>query len=107
MTERIDTVFKKFGGLVNVSAERAVLEEDDTFTNSLEAREVVRCMRSKLETAGQLTNKLESAKAQLLAKLEKGDAVVGDLNDALLSISIPAGGFARTQRKVVSIRNVT
>ncbi|KAG8344497.1 hypothetical protein TRVL_04660 [Trypanosoma vivax] len=106
MTERIDTVFKQFGDLVNVSAERAMLEEDNTFTNSLEAREVVRGMRSKLETAEQLTKQLESGKAQLLAMLEKGDAVVGDLNDALYSISIPAGRFGE-RLEVVSIPNVT
>ncbi|KAH8616763.1 hypothetical protein ERJ75_000446100 [Trypanosoma vivax] len=106
MIERIDTVFKQFGGLVNVSAERAMLEEDDTFTNSLEAREVVRGMRSKLETAEQLTKQLESGKTQLLAMLEKGDAVVGNLNDALLSVSIPAGVSASTSDQVVSIPNV-
>ncbi|KAH8617817.1 hypothetical protein ERJ75_000343500 [Trypanosoma vivax] len=107
MIERIDKVFRQFESVVNVSAERAMLEEDETFTNSLEAREVVRGMRSKLETAEQLTKKLENGKAQLLAMLEKGDAVVGNLNDALYSVSIPAGGFAGTSQQVVSIPNVT
>ncbi|KAG8340933.1 hypothetical protein TRVL_08243 [Trypanosoma vivax] len=104
MIERIDTVFKQFGGLVNVTAERAMLEEDETFTNSYEARDVLRDMRSKLETAEELTKKLESGKAELLTELEKDDAVVGDLNDALLSISIPAGVLGK-QRQVVSIPN--
>ncbi|KAG8344006.1 hypothetical protein TRVL_05165 [Trypanosoma vivax] len=105
MIERIDTVFKQFGNLVNVTAERAMLEEDDTFTNSYEARDVLRGMRSKLGTAERLTKKFESGKAELLAMLEKGDAVVGNLNDALLSISIPAAGFG-AQLEVVSIPNV-
>ncbi|CCD21131.1 hypothetical protein ERJ75_000177300 [Trypanosoma vivax] len=105
MIERIDTVFKQFGGLVNVSAERAMLEEDDTFTNSYEARDVLRDMRSKLETAEQLTKKLESGKTELLTELEKDDAVVGNLSNALSSVSVPAAGFDK-QQQVISIPNV-
>ncbi|KAH8620370.1 hypothetical protein ERJ75_000072800 [Trypanosoma vivax] len=106
MIERIDTVFKQFVGLVNVSAERAMLEEDETFTNSLEARDVLRGMRSKLETAEELTKKLENSKTELLTELEKGDAVVGNLSNALLSVSVPAAAFVDTRLQVISIPNV-
>ncbi|KAH8610343.1 hypothetical protein ERJ75_001109300 [Trypanosoma vivax] len=107
MIERIDTVFKQFESVVNVSAERAMLEEDETFTNSSEAREVVRGMHSKLETEEQLTKKLENSKTELLTELAKDDAVVGDLSNALSSVSVPAVGFGGAQRQVISIPNVT
>ncbi|KAH8620286.1 hypothetical protein ERJ75_000080500 [Trypanosoma vivax] len=107
MIERIDTVFKQFGSLVNVTAERAMLEEDETFTNSLEARDVLRCMRSKLETAEELTKKLENSKTELLTELAKDDAVVGNLSNALSSVSVPAAGFDNEKLQVISIPNVT
>ncbi|CCD18765.1 hypothetical protein, conserved in T. vivax [Trypanosoma vivax Y486] len=105
MIERIDTVFKQFESVVNVTAERAMLEEDETFTNSLEARDVLHGMRSKLETAEQLTKKLESGKTELLTELEKDDTVVGDMPLALSSVSAAAAKFAGTQQQVISIPN--
>ncbi|CCD20784.1 hypothetical protein, conserved in T.vivax [Trypanosoma vivax Y486] len=105
MIERIDTVFKQFVDLVNISAERAMLEEDETFTNSYEARDVLRGMRSKLETAEELTKQLENGKTELLTELTKDDAVVGDMALALSSVSAAAAKFAGTQQQVISIPN--
>ncbi|CCD18734.1 hypothetical protein, conserved in T. vivax, (fragment) [Trypanosoma vivax Y486] len=88
MIERIDTIFERFRGLVNISAERARLESDGTFKNTSDAREVLSDIYTKLEAAQKLESKLEGAKQELRAGLEKDDTVVSNLNDPLVSINM-------------------
>ncbi|CCD20485.1 hypothetical protein ERJ75_000412500 [Trypanosoma vivax] len=93
MIERIDTIFKRFRGLVNISAERAKLENDGTFNNMSDAREALNDIYTKLEAAQKLESRLEGAKQELRAGLEKDDTVVSNLNDALVSISMVVSGL--------------
>ncbi|KAG8344107.1 hypothetical protein TRVL_05060 [Trypanosoma vivax] len=88
MIERIDTIFERFRGLVNISAERARLENDGTFKNASDAREVLSDIYTKLEAAQKLESRLEGAKQKLRAGLEKDDTVVFNLDNALVTISI-------------------
>ncbi|CCD21088.1 hypothetical protein, conserved in T. vivax [Trypanosoma vivax Y486] len=90
MIERIDTVFKQFESVVNVTKERAMLEEDETFTNSSEAREVLHDMRRQLEVAQGLDAKLEKSRRELLIELAKDDRVVMHMHNALSTISVAA-----------------
>ncbi|KAH8610389.1 hypothetical protein ERJ75_001109000 [Trypanosoma vivax] len=88
MIERIDTIFERFRGLVNISAERARLENDATFKNTSDAREVLSDIYTKLEAAQKLESRFEGAKQKLRAGLEKDDTVVFNLDNALVTISI-------------------
>ncbi|KAH8619396.1 hypothetical protein ERJ75_000165800 [Trypanosoma vivax] len=49
MIERIDTIFERLRGLVNISAERARLENDEAFNNVDDAHEALRSIK---EAAG-------------------------------------------------------
>ncbi|KAH8616755.1 hypothetical protein ERJ75_000445200 [Trypanosoma vivax] len=103
MIERIDTVFKQFGGLVNVSAERARLEEEDTFTNSSEAREVLYDIRRQLEVAQGLDARLERSRRELLGSLERDDRVVLHMHDALSTISNAASAASQIYSEQISL----
>ncbi|CCD18484.1 hypothetical protein, conserved in T. vivax [Trypanosoma vivax Y486] len=97
MIERIDSIFERFRALVNISAERAMLENDGTFKNTNDAREVLSDIYTKLEAAQKLESKLEGAKQKLHAGLEKDDTVVFNLNNALVTISIVVSALLEKQ----------
>ncbi|CCD18674.1 hypothetical protein ERJ75_000862400 [Trypanosoma vivax] len=86
MIERIDTIFERFRGLVNISAERARLEDDDTFKNMTDAQEVLQGIKSKLYAVNELESKIDKQRLALLSALQNGTAVVGKMNDAIGAI---------------------
>ncbi|KAG8344505.1 hypothetical protein TRVL_04668 [Trypanosoma vivax] len=95
MIERIDTIFERLRGLVNISAERARLENDGTFNNMSDAREVLQGIKSKLNAVEELESKIDEHRQVLLSALQNGTAVVGKMNDAITSISVPAAPIMR------------
>ncbi|KAG8341310.1 hypothetical protein TRVL_07859 [Trypanosoma vivax] len=95
MIERIDTIFERFRGLVNISAERAMLENDDTFKNTSDAREVLQGIKSKLDAVEELESGIDEHRRVLLSALQNGTAVVGKMNDAITSISVAAAPITK------------
>ncbi|KAH8617839.1 hypothetical protein ERJ75_000343200 [Trypanosoma vivax] len=107
MIERIDTIFERFRGLVNISAERARLENDGTFNNMRDAREVLSDIYTKLEAAQKLESRLEGAKQKLRAGLVKDDTVVLILNNAVETISIVVSALlGKTGTHTISLTSI-
>ncbi|CCD20296.1 hypothetical protein, conserved in T. vivax [Trypanosoma vivax Y486] len=100
MIERIDTIFERLRGLVNISAERARLENDGTFNNTSDAREVLQDIKSKLDAVEELESKIDEQRQALLSALQNGTAVVGEMNDAITSISVPAAPIMKQNGSV-------
>ncbi|CCD19204.1 hypothetical protein ERJ75_001584200 [Trypanosoma vivax] len=90
MVERINAIFKQFQREINVSSECARLEMDETFANIEGAQSVLRDVREKLNAALALEAKIGERKDELLLNLASDEAVVVQMNDALLSIQAVA-----------------
>ncbi|KAG8343243.1 hypothetical protein TRVL_05936 [Trypanosoma vivax] len=107
MIERIDTIFERFRGLVNISAERARLENDDTFNNMSDAREVLQGIRNKMDAVNELESEINEQRQVLLSSLQNGTAVVSGMNNAISAISVAAAPIMKQSGAVqVSISNM-
>ncbi|KAH8620340.1 hypothetical protein ERJ75_000080800 [Trypanosoma vivax] len=106
MIERIDTVFMQSKGLVNISAERAMLENDDTFNNMDDAREALRGIKRRLDAMYELESKMGDQRLAIVSALQNGSAVVGGMNLAIGAIYFAAGPIIHKVNVQVSLSNM-